>query len=53
MKSFEKSESEIWGETETDNTGRVEISAPRSPTISSRSGEIAPRSLTFKMSLHA
>ncbi len=23
------------------------ISAPRSPTISSRSGEIAPRSLTF------
>ncbi len=29
------------------------ISAPRSPTISSRSGEIAPRSLTFKIPLHA
>ncbi len=28
-------------------------SAPRSSTISSRSGEIAPRSLKFKMTLHA
>ncbi len=28
-------------------------SAPRSPTISSRSGEIAPRSLTFKIPLYA
>ncbi len=27
-------------------------SAPRSPTISSRSGEIAPRSLKFKVPLH-
>ncbi len=27
-------------------------SAPRSPTISSRSGEIAPRSLKFKIPLH-
>ncbi len=28
-------------------------SAPRSSTISSRSGEIAPRSLKFKITLHA